>query len=112
MPLDVGIFNDEYRFQKTLHIDQRLHGALFRKLVTIEDYPSLGKASDESEDITFTPADVPALKADIKKLEGVLKKTPMSDEVKGKCKEFLAGLKEMCAIALKEKRNVEFIAGE
>jgi len=113
MGLDVGVLDDEVRYIKTLHIDQSLHETLFRKLVTTEEYPSLGKARKEAEDITFAPGDVPGLLADVTKLEGHIKSDiPMSAEVKGRCLDFLKNMKDICDIALKENRNVEFIAGE
>jgi len=113
MPLDVGVFDEQYRYKKHLHIDKAIHGLLFKKLVTEEEYPSLGRAKDESEDITVTPAEIPALVKDLTKLEKYLKKEKlMSPEVKVRCMEFVATMKDICQVAKKDKKNVEFIAGE
>ena len=113
MPLDIGVLDDQYRYMRHMHIDKVIHGVLFRKLVKTDDYPSLGRAEDDSEDITVTPEEIPALLKDVSRLEGYLdKETRMSAEVKGRCLEFVRGLREICEVALKEGRNVEFIAGE
>jgi len=113
MPLDVAVFDDQYRYLKHLHIGKEIHGVLFKKIVTPETYPSLGKAQFEEEDITFTPGKIPGLQADLDRLEKYLKdEAAMSDEVKGRCLEFVTTMKEICAAALEVKRNVEFVAGE
>jgi hypothetical protein len=113
MSLDIGVLDDDFRYMRHLRIEKMVHGVLFKKLVTPAGYPSLGKAQDESEDITFSPLDIPALLKDVVKLEKHLKKDKlMSAEVKGKCLEFVSTLKEICEVARKEGRNVEFIAGE
>jgi len=113
MPLDIAVLDDDYRYKKHIHLDKMIHGVLFKKLVTEKDYPSLGRAADESEDITITPEELPAFKADVVKLEKYLKKEKlMSEEVKGRCLAFVLALKEICVLAGKEKRNVEFVAGE
>ncbi len=113
MPLDVAILGDDYRYVKHLHIDKMIHGVLFKKLVTPEVYPSLGKARYEEEDITFTPEDIPALEADLDKLgKYLVDEAIMSDEVKGNCMEFVTQMKDICRTALETGKNVEFIAGE
>lgn len=113
MPLDVAVLGDDYRYLKHLHIDRIIHGVLFKKVVTPEGYPSLGRAQYEEEDITFTPEDIPALTADLDKLEAYIKnEATMSGEVKGRCMEFVSTMRDICETALEEGRNVEFIAGE
>ena len=113
MPLDIGVLDDQYRYRRHLHIDRMIHGVLFKKLVTTESYPSLGRAHDDSEDITFTPDEIPALRGDVARLtRRLMEDDIMSAEVKGRCIEFAAALDEICELALEEGRNVEFIAGE
>ncbi|MBI5189887.1 MAG: hypothetical protein HZA22_04375 [Nitrospirae bacterium] len=113
MPLDVAVLDDQYRYKKHMHIDKAIHGTLFKKIVTTADYPSLGLAHDESEDITIAPDMVADLAADIDRLEAYLKaEAPMSEEVKARCLAFTAALKDICAVAMAEGRAVEFVAGE
>jgi len=113
MPLVVGVLNDEYRFIKTVNIDKSIQSALFRKLVTTAKYPNLGQASNDTEDITFTPEQVPALVEDINRaVRSIAHMQKMAPEVKARLKTFLAELKEICRIAVEAGRNVEFVAGE
>lgn len=113
MPLDVAVFDDEFRYKRHLHIDTMIHGVLFKKLVTVAEYPVLGQAKDESEDITVRPNKIPELVADLDKLENYLNtESIMSDEVKARCMEFVAAMKDICAVAAEDKKNVEFVAGE
>jgi len=113
MPLDIAVLDDDFRYKRHIHIDSMIHGVLFKKLVTPENYPQLGKAKNEAEDITVRPAMIPALVADLDKLEAYLKSEKlMSAEVKGRCLEFVAGVREVCEVALKDNKNVEFVAGE
>jgi len=113
MALDVAVLGDDYRYLKHIHIDKTIQGVLFKNIVTEKDYPSLGKARYDAEDITFTPEDIPALIADLEKLEEYLKtKAPMSDEVKGRCLKFTQDMLDICGTALNGNKNVEFVAGE
>lgn len=113
MPLDIAVLDDDFRYKKHIHIDSMIQGVLFKKLVTPEEYPNLGKAKNDAEDITIRPTVIPALIADLDKLEAYLKSEKlMSAEVKGRCLEFVADVREICEIALKDNKNVEFIAGE
>jgi len=113
MPLDVAVLGEDYRYLKHLHIGRDIHGILFKKIVTPEGYPSLGRAQFEEEDITFTPDKIPELVSDLDRLEKYLtEEAIMSDEVKARCIEFVAQMKDICRAGLENGKNVEFIAGE
>jgi hypothetical protein len=113
MALDVAVLGDDYRYLKHIHIDNIIKGVLFKKMVTEKDYPSLGKARHDDEDITFTPENIPSLVADLQKLESYLKTSaPMSDDVKGRCLKFTKDMLDICTTALDNNKNVEFVAGE
>jgi len=113
MALDVAVLGDDYRYLKHIHIDKSIQGVLFKKIVTEKDYPSLGKARYDAEDITFTPDDIPALVSDLERLEKYLKiEAPMSDEVKGRCLKFTTDMLDICSTALNANKNIEFVAGE
>ncbi|HLB24729.1 MAG TPA: hypothetical protein VJM83_00225 [Nitrospirota bacterium] len=113
MAFDIVVFDDDFRFQRELHLDESVHGLLFRKLVTPGDYPSLGRAADTKEDISFDAKELPALLADVTRLESHLASDKlMSPEIKKKCVGFVSKLREMCELALSEGRSVDFVAGD
>ena len=113
MPFDIAVMDEDYKYIKTVRVNEVVAGALFRKLVNVNDYPSLGRAADDTDDIAFRPDEIPALLADVEKVIAYLEaEKMMSAEVKGKCSAFLKDLKEICLIAKREDRSVEFIAGE
>ena len=72
MPLDIAVLDDDFRYIKHMHLDKVIHGVLFKKLVTEKDYPYLGKAKNEAEDITIPPEDVRYLVEDIEKVEALI----------------------------------------
>jgi hypothetical protein len=113
MGFDAIVFDDDFKFSKELHIDNAVHELLFRKLVTEETYPYLGKLKNDKEDLIFMPEDLPALMDDIVKLEAYLaEESPMSPEVKAKCTGFVGKLKDMCSFAMEQEKSLDFIAGE
>lgn len=113
MPLDIAVLDENFKYIRTLRLGSIVHGVLFKKIVTTEEYPFLGLAKNDKEDLTFLPEEVPNLVADVEKLEKYLiQDKMMSEEVKGTCLKFTAGLKELCSKAIEIKRNVEFIAGD
>jgi hypothetical protein len=113
MGLDIVVMDEDFKFIKELPLLESVHGLLFRKLVTPDKYPFLGRAQNDQEDITFQPEEVPALLADVVKLEQYLgKEKLMSSEVKKKCLDFVSKLKELCEVAIERKRKVEFVSGD
>jgi len=113
MGFDAVVFDDDFKFSKELHFDNAVHELLFRKLVTEETYPYLGKLQNDKEDIIFMPDDLPALMDDIIKLEAYLAEEKlMSPEVKAKCTGFVGKLKDTCSFAIKQNKSLDFIAGE
>ena len=113
MGFDAVVFDDNFRFSRELHFDNAVHELLFRKLVTEEIFPYLGKLQNDKEDIIFMPEDLPALMDDIKKLEAYFAgEKLMSPEVKAKCTGFVGKLKDTCSFAMEQKKSLDFIAGE
>ncbi len=113
MPFDIVVFDDKYKFIKELSLDPGVHGALWRRIITPAEYPNLGRAADDKEDVIFAQDDVPALVTEIEKLEQyLLAEKMMSPEVKEKCLNFAGKLKEVCLIARSEKKSVDFVAGD
>ncbi len=113
MPFDIAVMDEDYKYIKTVRVNEVVAGALFRKLINVNDYPSLGRAADDSEDIAFRPDEVPALLSDVEKVIAYIDaEKMMSAEVKGRCMAFLKDLKEICLIAKREGRSVDFIAGD
>lgn len=113
MGLDIAVLDDEFKYMRHIHIDSMIHSVLFKKLVNVIDYPTLGKASDEREDITIRPKMIPELISDLDRLDTYLdSESIMSPEVKARCREFVKGVREMGEVAMEDGRNVEFIAGE
>ena len=113
MGFDAVVLDDDFNFSNQLHFDNAVHELLFRKLVTEEIYPYLGKLKNDKEDIIFMPEDLPALMDDIVKLEAYLAEEKlMSQEVKAKCTGFLGKLKDSCSFAIEHNRSLDFIAGE
>lgn len=113
MPFDIVVLNEEFKFIGEAHLDPGIHGMLWRKIVNPEDYPYLGKARDDKEDVIFTPEEVPALTREVEKLEQyIVGDKLMSEEVKQRCLTFVRKLKEICLIAQKQKRSVDFVSGD
>lgn len=113
MGFDAVVFDDDFKFSKELHFDNAVHELLFRKLVTEETYPYLGKLKNDKEDIIFAPDELPVLMEDIVKLETYLDgEKLMSPEVKAKCTGFIGKLKDTCSFAMEQNKNLDFIAGE
>ncbi len=113
MPFDIVVFDDEYKFIKELHLDPGIHGALWRRIINPADYPNLGRATGDKEDVIFAQEDVPDLITEVEKLENYLHdEKMMSPEVKGKCLNFIGKLKEICLIARAENKSVDFVAGD
>ncbi len=113
MPFDIVVFDDKYKFMKELHLDPGVHGALWRRIINPADYPNLGKAADDKEDVIFAPEDATALILEVERLEQyLLGENMMSPEVKEKCLNFIGRLKEICLIARTEKKSVDFVAGD
>lgn len=113
MGLDIVVLDDDFKFIRELPLGEAIHGLLFRKIVTPDEYPNLGKAQNVQEDITFSPDEVPALLADVTKLEKYLAgEKLMSAEVKKKCVDFVARLKDLCMVAVEQKRGVDFVSGD
>src|SRR5512143_2517859 len=113
MGLDIVVMDENFSFIRELPLHEAEHGLLFRKIVTPEEYPSLGKAKNDQEDIIFVPDEVPALLSDVVKLEQYLAgEKLMSPDVKKKCVDFVSKLKELCEVALEKKRGVDFVSGE
>ena len=113
MPFDIAVMDEDYKYIKTVRVNEVVAGALFRKLVNVDAYPSLGRAADDKDDIAFLPEEVPALLSDVEKVIAYLEADKlMSAEVKSKCMAFVKDLKEICLIAKREGRSVDFIAGE
>ncbi|MHB8174384.1 MAG: hypothetical protein ACYDFU_08015 [Nitrospirota bacterium] len=113
MPFDIVVFDDNYKFIKELHLDTGVHGALWRKIVNPADYPNLGKAVDDKEDVIFAPEELQALTLEVERLEQYLMgEKMMSPEVKEKCLAFTGKLKEICLIAQTQNKSVDFVAGE
>ena len=113
MPFDIVVLDESFKFIGEVRLDPGVHGMLWRKIVTLEEYPNLGKAKDDKEDVIFAPEDVPALIREVEKLEEyVAGDKLMSEDVKGKCLTFVRKLKELCLIAQKQKRSVDFVSGD
>lgn len=113
MGLDIVVLDEDFKFIRELPLGDAIHGLLFRKIVTPDEYPNLGKAQNVQEDIAFKPDEVPALLADVTKLEKYLTEEKlMSPDVKKKCVDFVSRLKELCLVAVERKRGVEFVSGE
>jgi hypothetical protein len=113
MGLDIVVMDEDYKFIRELPLSESVHGLLFRKIVTPEEYPNLGKAQNDQEDITFLPEEVPALLADVVKLEKYLAEEKlMSPDVKSKCVGFVSRLKDVCDVAIERNRKVEFVSGD
>jgi hypothetical protein len=113
MPFDIVVMDEAFKFIGEAHLDPGIHGMLWRKIVNLEDYPNLGKAREDKEDVIFAPEEVPALIREVDKLEEYLAGDKlMSEDVKGKCLTFVKKLKELCLIAQMHKRSVDFVAGD
>ncbi|MGC2423029.1 MAG: hypothetical protein WA666_01585 [Nitrospirota bacterium] len=113
MPFDIVVLNEEFKFIGEARLDPGVHGMLWRKIVNLDDYPNLGKAKEDKEDVIFAPEEVPALTQEVEKLEQYIAGDKlMSEDVKQKCLTFVRKLKELCLIAQKQKRSVDFVSGD
>ena len=107
------VMDEDFKFIRELPLSESVHGLLFRKIVTQTEYPHLGKAQNDQEDITFLPEETPALLADVVKLERYLAEEKlMAPDIKNKCVDFVSKLKEVCEVAIERNRKVEFVSGD
>ena len=113
MPFDIVVLDETFKFIGEARLDPGIHGMLWRKIVNLDDYPNLGKAREDKEDVIFMPEEVPALTQEVEKLEQyIVGDKMMSADVKQKCLTFVRKLKELCLIAQKQKRSVDFVSGD
>jgi hypothetical protein len=113
MPFDIVVLDENFKFIGETHLDPGVHGMLWRKIVNLEDYPNLGKAKEDKEDVIFMPGEVPTLIREVEKLEQYIAGDKlMSEDVKGKCLTFVRKLKEICLTAQKHNRSVDFVSGD
>ncbi|MGA2193390.1 MAG: hypothetical protein ABSG42_08470 [Nitrospirota bacterium] len=113
MPFDAVVMDGDFQFIGQLRVPESVHVALFRKLVTGEEYPSLGKLRKDDNDISFSKEELPGLVSDIGKLRDYLEnENMMSAEVKEKCLDFIRRLGELAAAAVERGRSLDFVAGD
>jgi hypothetical protein len=113
MPFDIVVMDEDFKFIGEAHLDPGVHGMLWRKIVNQEDYPNLGKAREDKEDVIFRPEEVPALTREVEKLEAYLASDKlMSEDVKERCLTFVRKLEELCLAAQEHNRSLDFVSGD